>query len=64
MGGVGSVGAWVRGWRGKNFDIGRIGRVGPQSFCMDQKNGMSRNFGVGETYDLINFCYDSLKFYL
>ena len=51
MGGVGSVSAWVRGWRETNFGIGRLGRLGPQSFCADQKkkNGRSRNFGVGET---------------
>ena len=49
VGGLGSVSGWVRGWRETNFGIGRIGRVGPQSFCADQKNGRSPNFGVGET---------------
>ena len=58
MGGVGSVSAWVRGWRETNFGIGRLGRLGPQSFCADQKkkkNDRSRNFGVGETlyYELL-----------
>ena len=37
VGGVGSVGAWIRRWRKTNFDIGRMGRVGPQRFCADQK---------------------------
>ena len=34
VGGVGSVGAWVRRWRGSNFGVGNVGGVG-------------RNFGVG-----------------
>ena len=34
---VGSVGAWIRGWRETNFGIGRMFRVGPQRFCADQK---------------------------
>ena len=37
MGGVGSVDAWVRGWRETNFGISRMGLVGPQSFCADKK---------------------------
>ena len=37
MGGVGSVGAWVRSWREANFGIGHMVRVGPQSFYADQK---------------------------
>ena len=37
MGGVGSVGAWVRSWCEANFGMGRMGRVGPQSFYADQK---------------------------
>ena len=41
MGGVGSVGAWIRRWRKTNFDIGRMGRVGPQRFCADQKKKMA-----------------------
>ena len=61
---MGSAGTWVRGWRETTFGIGRIGRVGPQSFCTDQKNGRSRNFGVGETHGFINFYYDPMKFYL
>ena len=28
MGGVGSVGAWVRSWCEANFGIGRMGRMG------------------------------------
>ena len=38
-GGVGSVDAWVRGWRESNFGRGPVGRVGPQSFGAGQKNG-------------------------
>ena len=52
MGGVGSVSAWVRGWRETNFGIGRLGRFGSTKFlCRSKKkkNGRSRNFGVGET---------------
>ena len=37
VGGVGSVDAWVRGWRETNFGISRMGRVGPESFWVDQK---------------------------
>ena len=37
MGGVGSVGAWVRGWRESNFGIDLVGRVGPQNFGEDKK---------------------------
>ena len=61
------LGAWVRGWRETNFDIGRMGCVGPQSFCANQKkkkNDRSGNFGVGERYNFMNFCFDSMKFYL
>ena len=50
MGGVGSVGAWVRGWRGSNFDVGGVGGMGLQDFGVGQKNDMDdmgRNFGVG-----------------
>ena len=52
MGGVGNVGAWVRGWCESNFGIDLVGRVGPQNFSEDQKNGRGRNFSVGEKYDL------------
>ena len=30
VGGVGSVGAWVREWLKSNFGIDPVGRVGPQ----------------------------------
>ena len=36
--GVGSVGAWVRGWRGSNFGVGGMGGVGPLNFGIGQKN--------------------------
>ena len=36
---MGSVGAWVRGWSESNFARGCVGRVGPQSFDLGQKNG-------------------------
>ena len=29
VGGVGSVGAWVRGWRESNFGVGGVVGVGP-----------------------------------
>ena len=32
MGGVVSVGAWVRGWREPNFGVSRVGCVGLQKF--------------------------------
>ena len=38
--------------------------MGPQNVGADQKNDWGRKFGVSETYDFINFCYDSIKFYL
>ena len=38
--------------------------MGPQKFATVQKNGRSRNFSAGGTNDFINFCYDSMKFYL
>ena len=59
-----SEGARVREWRESNFGIGGEGRVGPQNVGADQKNDWGRKFGVSETYDFINFCYDSIKFYL
>ena len=37
MGGVGSVGVWVRGRRELNFGRGRVGRVGPKRFGAGQK---------------------------
>ena len=48
--GVGSVGAWVRGWRGSNFGVGGMGGVGPLNFGIGQKTdvgGVGRDFGVG-----------------
>ena len=45
-----------------NFGRGCVGLVGPQSFRV-RKKGRGWNFGVGETYDFKNFCYDSMKFY-
>ena len=47
VGGLGSVSAWVRGWSEANFGIGRIGRVGPQSFCADQKKWQVSKFWCG-----------------
>ena len=29
MGSMGSVGAWVSGWRGSNFGLSGVGSVGP-----------------------------------
>ena len=51
MVGVGSVGAWVRGWRGSNFGVGGMGGVGPLNFGIGQKTdvgGVGRDFGVGD----------------
>ena len=66
MGGVGSVSAWVRGWRETNFGIGRLGRLGPQSFCADQKKKKmtGAEILVWVKHDIMNFCYDSMQFYL
>ena len=36
VGDVGSVGAWVPGWRETNFCVGLMGLVDPQNFCADQ----------------------------
>ena len=44
MGGVGSVGAWVRGWRESNFGIDLVGRVGPQNFGEDKKKWQRSKF--------------------
>ena len=51
MGGVGTVGAWVRGRCEANFGIGHMGRMGPECFAWIKKkrSGRSPNFGVGET---------------
>ena len=46
-GGVGSVDAWVRGWRETNFGISRKGCVGPQSFCADQEKWQESKFWCG-----------------
>ena len=35
--GVGSVGAWFRGWNESNVDRGHVGRVSPKSFGVGQK---------------------------
>ena len=44
MGGVGSVGTWVREWRGSNFGVGGVGGMGLLNFGV---GGVSQNFGVG-----------------
>ena len=54
----------VRGWCESNFGTGRVGRLDPQNFGEVKKNGRGQNFGVGKTYEFLNFCYDSMKFYL
>ena len=58
---VRSADAWVCGWRESNFGMGR---VGPQNFGAGKKNGSGQDFGVDEIYDLMNFYYDSMKFFL
>ena len=63
MGGVGRVHRWVCGWRESNFGMGHVGCVGPQNVDTGQKNARGRNFGVGKTYDFMNF-YVFMKFYL
>ena len=63
MDGVDSVGAWVRGWRESIFGTGREGRVGPQNFGANQKNGRGRIL-VWVKRDFTDFCYNSMIFYL
>ena len=36
-GGVDSVGAWVRGWRGSNFSVGGVGKRGSIKFWRGQR---------------------------
>ena len=51
MGGVGSVGTWVRGERESNFDVSNVGGVGPYYFGAGQKlclGVVGRNFSVGD----------------
>ena len=66
MGGVGSVSAWVRGWRETNFGIGRLGRFGSTKFlCRSKKKKMAGvEILVWVKHDIMNFCYDSMQFYL
>ena len=47
VGGVGLVGAWVRGWREPDFGVGRVGRLGPQNFDTDQKKWQVSKFWRG-----------------
>lgn len=47
VGKVGRVGAWFNGWHVSNFDMGRVGRVGPQNFGTGQRKLEGRNVGVG-----------------
>ena len=61
---ISSIGASVRRWHESNFGRGCLGRLGPKSFGVAQKkNDRGWNFGVGETYDFMNFYYDSMKLY-
>ena len=62
VGSVGSVSMWVRGLPESNFGMDRVGRVVPQHFGEEQKNGRGQNFGVDKTYEFKNFCYDSTNF--
>ena len=64
MGGIGNLGAWVRGSRESNFGMSLVGRMGPQNFDGGHKNCRGQNFGVDETYGFMNFYHDSIKFYL
>ena len=47
VGNVGKVGAWFNGWHVSNFDMGRMGRVGPQNFGTGQNVCVGRNVCVG-----------------
>ena len=47
VGNVGKVGAWFNGSHVSNFDMGRVGRVGPQNFGTGQRKLEGRNVGVG-----------------
>ena len=40
MGGVGSVDAWVRGWRGLNFCVSGVWNMGPQNFGVGDLGGV------------------------
>ena len=53
MGGVGSVGVWVRGWRESNFSIDPVGQAGPQVEIF-----------MWVKHDFRNFRYDTMTFYL
>ena len=47
VGNVGKVGAWFNGWHVSNFDMDRVGRVGPQNFGTGQRKLEGRNVCVG-----------------
>ena len=64
VGGLGSAGAWVRGWCELNFDISRESRVGPQKFGANKKKMTGVETLVRVRHDFIKFCYDSVKFCL
>ena len=40
MGSVGSVGAWMSGWRGSNFGLSGVGNVGPYTFDVGEVGDM------------------------
>ena len=42
------MGAWIRGWRESNFDVGREGHVGPENFGGLKKMEGANIFVVGE----------------
>ena len=57
MGSVGSLGAWIRGWRGSNFSAGGVGSVDLKGFGVDSVGGVGpRTFGlgnVGQTFGVV-----------
>ena len=40
---MGSVGAWIRAWRGSNFSVGDVGGVGLKNFGVSSVDGVSPN---------------------
>ena len=61
VGGMGTVGTWVCGWRELNFGMGCLA---PLNFGSDKNKCRVVESLVKVKHDFMNFCYVSMKFYL
>ena len=51
---MGSVGAWIRAWRGSNFSVGDVGGVGLKNFGVSSVDGVSPNILAWVTWVPLN----------